>query len=306
MPKTLFIVNPASRGGKNSGLIRDLSQWVKRNLPGSEIRRTQAPGHAIQLVKDAASEGLEQIFAVGGDGTLHEVVNGLALLPKQRRPAVGVISSGTGGDFARTLREKYRFPKNLDWLKAPAMVDIDMGRVDLTDAQGLNLEKFFINIAGVGISGEVVKRVNASGKHLGSLEYLRATLAAGLQYRPPSVELVGGPWGKGKQLKLLLAVVANGRYFGGGMCIAPEAAPDDQRLELLVVEEMSYLSLLREIPKIYLKKKIRHPQVQYAQSEALSIRVIEGILPVDLDGEFLYARRVDFEVVPKALSFLVP
>ncbi len=189
MKNYCFIVNPVSRGGKNLGLRRSLAKWAEKNLTEPWVVLTEGPQHATELVRHAHAKGCTRIIAVGGDGTLHEVVNGLLELPEKTRPQLGVIRSGTGGDFGRMLEEDFPRAGGWEWLKRPKVLKADAGRCDLELMGGRDHRRFFINIADVGISGEVTRRVNASSRALGSLEYLRSTLAAGWSYRPPRVRL---------------------------------------------------------------------------------------------------------------------
>jgi YegS/Rv2252/BmrU family lipid kinase len=299
MTSYCFVVNPASRGGKNRRFLTSLQVWVEKNLPEARWFVTEGPGHAAVLAARAAEAGCARVISVGGDGTLHEVVNGLAPLPEQQRPEVGMLSSGTGGDFARTLKEMFPFPAGFVWLRNPASWRIDLGRAKLENAAGVQSLHYFVNIADVGISGEVTRRVNASRKTLGSLEYLRSTLAATWTFRAPRVRV------DGEELDLLLLVVANGRYFGGGMCIAPDARLDDQAFQVMVAEKIPYLTLLRELPKIYLKKRFAHPKIRYLRGAGISVES-SADLPIGMDGEYFAARRARFEIVPKALTVLVP
>jgi len=303
-----FILNPASGRGKRETLQRHLLEWVSRNLPSSKHAFTEGPGHAAELAQRAQAQGFSRVIAVGGDGTLHETAIGLMKLKAKDRPSLGTIAAGTGGDFARGLKEGYGLNSGWEWLKEPREIDSDVGKITFRDSNDKSSTTYFVNIADVGISGEVTRRVNISDKLLGSLEYLKSTLIAARHYHSPRARIKVG---KGEQeilkseVELLLLVVANGRYFGGGMCIAPEARIDDQLFEVMIVEKIPYTSLLKELPKIYFKKKLTHPAVHYAQGSFVEVETLADPLPVGTDGEFLEARSVRFEMVPKALKLLV-
>src|SRR5919106_214978 len=212
MEEICFIVNPVSRSGKSRRSIATLRQYLERHLPKSELRFTESPNHATELSRQAAEEGYRRLVAVGGDGTLNEVANGVLDLPLKKRPAIGVISTGTGGDFARRLRELYSFPKDFSWLGQAGEMAIDGGAVAMEDIRGRASNRHFLNVADAGISGEVVRRVNASPKRFGTLEYLVATLGSVRSYAPPRVS-VSTEDAKGRvqhrEVDLLLAVVAN-------------------------------------------------------------------------------------------------
>ncbi len=309
MEEICFIVNPASRSGKSRRLVESLRQYLERELPESEIRFTERPNHAIELSRQAAEEGFSRLVAVGGDGTLNEVANGILDLPVKKRPAIGIVSTGTGGDFSRRLRELYSFPTDFSWLRRPGEQTIDVGAVAMEDLQGRASSRHFLNVADAGISGEVVRRVNSSPKRFGTLEYLVATLRSVRTFVPPRVS-VSTENAKGKvqhrEIDLLMVVVANGRYFGGGMCIAPEAELDDGRLDFLVADRLPYTSLLAQLPRVYRRLRFDHPKVHYSEGQALSLEAEAGEIPLDLDGEFFRVRKAAFRIMPRALRILLP
>jgi len=308
MDATAFILNPMARSGRARARLEALRSFAKKRLPGAAILETEAPGHAIALAREAGQGGVRRLFSVGGDGTFNEVVNGVMALPPEARPAVGLVSAGTGRDFFRHLSEKFAFPKNDAWILDAKEVPADVGRAELGDASG-PVVRYYMNIADAGISGEVVRRVADSRKRLGSLEYLKSTLQAIWSYRAPRVKVRildadGSPWEK--DIVLLIAVAANSRYFGGGMCIAPGAEIDDGKFFFMVAERVGYFSLLRRLPSLYAKKKLKHPRIYYAEGTRMEIVSYTGDLPIGLDGEFLRAPRVSFEILPRALRILVP
>ncbi len=270
---------------------------------------TEYPGHATKLAEQAGAQGYQNCIAVGGDGTVHEAVNGLAPLSEGSRPHLGIISSGRGGDFARLLQEQYAPPQGLGWLLSSQTVSIDLGLTRLGEENGKTQQRYFLNIADVGLAGEVVRRTHRSAKRWGTLDYLVATFGAAWDFKPLKVTLWGweGEDGsRGKDVELMLLVVANGRYFGGGMCIAPDADIRDGSFNLLLAEKLSYTGLLGQLPKLYLKRRFSHPRIHYSTGKKIIVAARQGLLPVDMDGEFLQARRVEFEIIPGALKVLVP
>ena len=309
MKEYCFIINPNSRGGKNLRMRRSLVAWIEKNLDDPWVVLTESPGHAADLVRHAAERGFRRVVSVGGDGTLHEVVNGAMALPAKIRPEIGSVALGTGGDFARLLREAYPGPSGWEWLKRAQPMASDLGLCKISRNGKASRQEYFVNIADVGISGEVTRRVNASDKKWGALEYLKSTLAAGWSYRPPRVGIEGFTPEQGEvpeNLDLFLLVVANGPYFGGGMCIAPGAKIDDGQFGVMLAEKAAYWRILKELPKLYLKRRLKHPKIYYGNATSLSISTLGPDLPLGMDGEFQYARRIEFQILPKALKILVP
>ncbi len=229
-------------------------------------------------------------------------------LPREQRPAVGLLSTGTGGDFFRYLKELHPYPQGFSWLLQPAVRPCDVGKASIGRV-GAETSRYFMNIADAGISGEVVRRVGTSRRLLGALEYLRATIQAAARFKPPRVQARlwlrdGETWEA--PMDLLLAVAANSRYFGGGMCIAPDAKLDDGEFFFLVAEKVSYLTLVRQLPRIYSKRPILHPKVRYFSGTKMELEAASGSIPIGLDGEFLEGPRVAFEILPQSLDILVP
>lgn len=307
--KALFIVNPSSQGGKTRKFGENLGRWLQSHWPDSRLRWTSHAGHGIELARQGVKEGYRALISVGGDGTLNEVVNGLGPMSKAERPAIGMLARGTGGDFARGFHERYPVPKDPGWLRGAGTVEVDMGKITLQDKTGSAVSRYFVNIADVGLSGEVTRRVNATSKWLGPLHYLRATVAAALRYRAPKVKilnLLGESGHIPEEMNLLIFIVANGRYFGGGMCIAPQARIDDGHFQIIAAPKISYSSLLWQLRRVYQKKRFNHPKVRYGRASVVELAGQTGTLPIDVDGEYFEAQKVKFEIIPKALTMLVP
>jgi diacylglycerol kinase (ATP) len=309
MSSSLFIVNPVSGGKKNRQLQEELRQWVLGQMPNADWQVTGGPGDAIRLATEAVGRGVERIFPLGGDGTLHEVLQGIASVPENLRPALGILGGGTGGDYARGVTEQFGGAEDWNWLLKPREMAVDFGKVVMRDSSQTEASRYFLNIADAGLSGEVVRRVAQGGKTWGRWQYLLSALKAARHYRAPMV-CVEGFTASGKKLPeafpLMTMVVAKGRYFGGGMAIAPQARLDDGVFQVMVVEDLPYFQLLRNLPTLYRKTPIQHPKVCYGTATRLRLTAQEGSLPLDLDGEPFLAQAFEFAIYPKALRILIP
>jgi diacylglycerol kinase (ATP) len=241
------------------------------------------------------------LVAVGGDGTVNEVVNGL---DESNGAELAVIPRGTGGDFART----FQIPKGLD--DAVRIVlegktrEIDLGRAGYRSWQGPQEERSFANIGSVGMSGAIAKRVNESETgRMARASYVWATLSVFARWEASEVrvsvddEIRGG--------RMYDVVVANCRYFGGGMLICPEASPDDGVFDVLTIGDVTKADLVRTLPKIYRGTHLPHPKAELLRGGVVSVDADEP-LPVELDGEQPGTTPVRFEVLPKALRLRVP
>lgn len=264
---------------------------------------SQRPGQFTELVARAAADGAEQIVAVGGDGTLNEVANGLLALQGER-PELAVIPFGTGMDFARS----HGIPRKLDAAVEVALTGkvapVDAGRVRYAAWDGAEAESYFANIASAGMSGAVARQANETSKALGGRISFFAALVrvfAGWSNTELEVE-VAGERRAGRMTNL---IVANGRYQGGGMLIAPESVPDDGLFDVLVIGDVTKRDFLLNVGKIYRGTHLSHPKIELLRGPRVSVRG-EVPVPIELDGEQPGTTPATFEVVPGALRLRVP
>lgn len=318
-----FIINPKSAGGE-TGRLWDLSlrKQVVERFPTARWAFTAAAGQGSQLAQQAWREGAELVVAVGGDGTVNEVVNGLmgnmlgdptVGLPGSQghawekapaevpRPGLAVIPRGTGCDFARSVAMPKDFRQALDAIKASELVLSDLGELSCLAHHGGDLRRYFINIAGCGANGEVVQRVNNSGKSLGGfLSFFTASVATTWRYHTPRVELsIDG--GAPRPLDLQVLFVCNAQYCGAGMWISKEAYLDDGILQVVEIEKTSRMSSLLNGSKLYTGGIQDVPGVKIYQARELKLTTLEEVL-VDCDGEQPGRGPVTFRVLPGALN----
>jgi diacylglycerol kinase (ATP) len=245
--------------------------------------------------------GATLLVAVGGDGTVNEVVQGLA---GQDGAELAVIPRGTGWDFVRT----YGIPKRFDDAVGVALEGrtrtIDIGRARYRAWRGGEAESYFANIASAGMSGAIAKRANDTSKALGGkVSYLWATFAVFARWKNGEVRVtVDGETRSGRMHDV---IVANGRYFGGGMMICPEAEPDDGLLDVLTIGDLTKRDLLLTLPKTYRGSHLPHPKAELLRGASVEIDA-PAPLPVELDGEQPGTTPVRFEVAAQALRLRVP
>jgi diacylglycerol kinase (ATP) len=238
---------------------------------------------------------------VGGDGTVNEVVNGIA---GRDGVELAVIPRGTGWDFVRT----YGIPRRLENAVEVALHGqtrvIDLGRAGYRSWDGSDGESLFANIASAGMSGAIAKRANESSKALGGkASYLWATMAVFSRWRSDEVRVtVDGEERRGRMHDV---VIANGRYFGGGMKICPEAEPDDGLFDVLLIGDLTKRDLLLTLPKTYRGKHLPHPKAEVLRGAVVELDTPEP-LPVELDGEQPGTTPARFDIVPQALRLRVP
>ena len=231
---------------------------------------------------------------------MNEVVNGLA---SAEGVELAVIPRGTGVDFVRT----FGIPTKLDEAVETALFStarpIDLGRCAYRARSGGVEESFFANVASVGMSGAVAKRVNESGRRFAKASYLVATLSVFARWKNTEVRVSVDDEIRGGLMHDV--VVANCRYFAAGMKICPGAEPDDGRFDVLLIGDVTRADLVRTLPKIYRGTHLPHPKAELLRGAVVSVDA-DVPLPVELDGEQPGTTPVRFDVVPGALRLRVP
>lgn len=300
MYKIGFIVNGKSR--YKSGLYKALSKTKDTvcNLEYNFVETSWA-GHASLLAKEFSEEGYSHIIAVGGDGSLHEVVNGV--LDSSSNPIVGLLPNGSGNDFAKTVKVPQGLNEVFDCIKNESVEKIDIGEIHYTTNHGVSASRFFINISDLGIGAEVVQRVNSASRFLGAgLIFYKAILQSFLTYKNKSLTCKADDWLWSGKLNSF--VMANGRYFGNGMCIAPDANPTDGLFQIVIIGDITVYDYIKQIRKIKKGNRIDHPKLEYKEAKTLTLEA-EHPCGIEADGEFLGYTPCRLSILPKHLNFLV-
>ena len=256
-----------------------------------------------ELARRAADDSTELVVAVGGDGTVNEVVNGL-MRAAGERPELAVVAHGTGMDFIRT----YGIPSDARAAVAVALGGrsrtIDVGRAVYADGHGGREERFFANVASAGLSGAVARRANQGSKALGGkISFFWALVNAFARWQ--NAELVVELDGARREGRMTDVVVANGQYHGGAMWLCPEASPDDGLFDVLVVGDVTKADFVRSVGRIYRGTHLTHPKIELLRSATVSVDARDP-MPVELDGEQPGTTPVVLDVVPAALRVRVP
>jgi YegS/Rv2252/BmrU family lipid kinase len=297
-----MIVNPASANGRTAGRWPEIAKRAKAHGLDVDVRLTERRGHATELARAAADEGAELLLVVGGDGTVSEVANGLAGHPGTTELAV--VQRGSGCDFIRT----FGIPKDADRalrVAANGVVrTIDLGRVSFTGHDGEPAQRYFANIASVGLTGVAADRVNRSGKRFGATAaFAWAAVATFVAYRNSRfvVEI------DDERIDQVCnnAIVGNCRYFAGGMKILPDADPADGLLDVLVWGDVSKGDLARNMHKLYRGTHTTHPKATIRRARRVVVTP-DALLPIEVDGEQPGRAPATFEIVPSALRLRAP
>jgi YegS/Rv2252/BmrU family lipid kinase len=302
--RTLVIANPTSLGRAASRRSKSLEAKLRSALGPLDIEFTRAPRDAERIAREGVRSGIERIIVAGGDGTLSEVVTGLLSAGLGDYAAIGLLPIGTAGDFARGLGEPSEIDASIERLSKGNTIRVDAGRaIYRTDGREA-VTSYFVNIASLGLSGDVAELVNRTGKMLtGRLSYLIGALRGVARYRsePVSISVDGKRVFEGA---LAVAAIANGPCFGGGMRIAPNARVDDGVFDWVIVPAMSSLSLLRKIPLLYSGTHLRDPRILHGRGQIVEARAMNGPIRIDVDGESLGTLPARFELLPGAITLL--
>ena len=296
------IVNPVAGARSTRRKWPIISRLLERIGLSFDFNYTEGVGHAMELAQAAASDGYRYLVAVGGDGTVNEVANGILHSRNAAATALGVVSTGTGSDFARSAGLARDYTTACSNLTSSKRLTIDVGVVEY-QRDGKTQERFFVNSAGVGFDAAVVKETERLPKFFGgTIPYVAGLLRTLFIYKnKPVVVKVGD---EVESLRVLNVVVANGGYLGGGMHIVPGAELCDSLLDVAIVGDMGKFELLKELPKVYKGTHVNHPKFKMKKAAHATIESPETML-VYADGELLGECPAAFRIVPKALSLVV-
>ncbi len=302
MTETVFLVNPAAANGTTGRRWPEYAHKAAGVGLEGDALISEHRGHLAVLAREAAAGGARLLVVVGGDGALHEVANGLDGVADP--PTVALIPSGTGGDFVRT----FGIPDDVAAAARIALEGetrtIDLGRVDYRSWAGTDGSALFANVASAGMSGAIAQRANDTSKALGAkASYLWATLAVFKGWSAVETELTVD--GERRAGPMFDVVVANGRFFGGGMQMCPEAVPDDGLLDVVTIGDVTRRDLVLTMPKIYRGTHLPHPKAEALRGREVTVDTVEPV-PVELDGEQPGTTPARFTVVPDAMRLRVP
>lgn len=296
----LVIVNPAA-GRRDRGAGHAMERALGAAGVDFETAHTRRPGHGEELARQAVQAGRRRFIAVGGDGSVNEIVQGImgAGLRDTREVTLALAPRGTGNDWARSLGMPTDPAAIASVIAAGRTLPHDVGAIDFPDAGPLR--RWFINVAGAGYDAYVTERVPQAVPS--AFTYLRVALQGLAAYRSPEFRITAD----GCQIagRLLLAFVANGQYCGHRMHVAPTARMDDGLLEILAVRELSLLQVLPKLAKLYGGRILGDPAVRHVRAARVRIET-DPPVKVQADGQVLERTPAEFSLHPQALTVVVP
>lgn len=309
------IINPRSGGGRTKARIGEIRTRLNAALGETELLLTDAPLAAERLTREVLKRGATHIIGVGGDGTISECVNGFFEHGRAISPAASFspLMSGTGGDFKRTFGLDDDMAKTIARIAAARARPIDVAHVTLMSRHGKSINRHFINIGSFGLSGAVVNAVNRarlSKMFGGRFAYFFNSAKAALTYRSKRIRLkVDGVFDD--EVDMSTVAICNGKFFGGGMMVAPDADPADGAFDIIVLAGGPKRDVLRELNTIYTGDHIRNPRVKVMRGQRVIAAPIggdksnAGPVLIELDGEQPGQLPATFTIMPGALQLRV-
>ena len=298
----VFLVNPASDNGVTGRRWPELARRASALGLNGETLLSERPGQLTELAEQAARGGADLVVAVGGDGTLNEVANGLVRAGAGTELAT--IPLGTGMDFVRTHGIPRRFDDAVRVAVEGVARAVDVGRVSYRTWAGGDAERYVCNVGSVGMSAAVAQRANGMSKVLGGrATFFYALVRVFLEWQNTVIDVDLD--GRKHSARMHDVIVANGQYHGGAMWLAPEAKPDDGLFDVLLIGDVTKADFATTAPKLYKGTHLAHPKVDLERARVVTVDAAET-LPIELDGEQVGTTRARFEVVPGALRVRVP
>lgn len=308
--RTVAIVNPQACNGASERRWEIVREALMVHFPGLETHHTDGPNHAGELARAALEAGTQTIVSFGGDGTANEILCGFVDEHGNNRfpdATLAILAAGSGGDFQRMFG-RVKVQRQIDRLFAAKPRSVDYGFAHYTQPNGRTAARPFLNIASIGVSGEVVRRVNASGSKLGATaKYIVGSLKGISQWRNIQVEVRYDDEDCARRIDLTLAIVANGQYFGAGMWVCPDAAIDDGLFDCIEVTGMSRTKLTATLAKVFRGNHLRTKGIALCHATRVAFDPVwdQADVPIEIDGEQVGRLPARFELKRGAIQIQI-
>ncbi len=307
LKKPVAVVNPKAGGGRARAKLLEFNHLLGYYLGHADTLVTERPNHATTLTRDALRAGVDLVIAIGGDGTINEVVNGFFEGGQLVNPgaALSIIPIGTGSDFQRTARLPTDIREALSLIASGERRPIDVARLKIEDHEGKPIERYFANLTSFGMGGDV--SISAKNSFLtnvsGKAAFLWATFAVFLKYRGKTVRLTLDGKRLDDEFVITNVAIGNGEYHGGGMHPCPRARLDSGLLEVTVIERLTTFELVRDIGVLYSDDVYKHPKVHHFHAKYI-VAESDEIVRAEVDGEALGKLPLEAEIIPEAIELI--
>lgn len=315
MTLPLVIINPESANGSTLRAWPKLASALATHFGPFTPKFTERPGQGIEIASEAARKGTKLIIACGGDGTISEVANGILISGSDAE--LGILPSGTGGDFRKTLGISARASEAARILRGGQTRQIDVGRVTFLKADGNHESRYFLGVASFGMSADVIARVKAGGAEWlpanapkwlsGRISFGAAMIETALKTSATRVIVQLDDDSK-QNMTVANLCIANARYFGGGMKIAPDAKLADGKFDVISIGDLGAARILANAPRLYLGAHLSMADVGHALAAKIVASPVnrEQTIDIEVDGELPGHLPATFQIVPKALRVRCP
>jgi YegS/Rv2252/BmrU family lipid kinase len=308
----LVIVNPKSASGATRDKWSAIASDIRTHFGPFNVAFTKSQGDGTAIARRAAENGRDFIIACGGDGTINEVANGI--LESGIDAELGVLPSGTGGDFRRSLNIPHGTREAARALKTGVTKSIDVGKVTFHDHDDDKVTRYFLNVSSVGLAASIIERVKASTTAnwlpiqslRGKASFAMSTLQEvfGIQYTTVRVRIDDS---EEHNLNTVNFCVANARYFGGGMLIAPDAKLDDGYFDVINIGDLGTVKILLNAHTLYRGTHLDLPEVKSKRAKRIEISAVsDSDIHLETDGELPGKLPAVYEILPKALRVRIP
>ncbi len=301
--KWFVIVNPVAGNGAAKKKWPNIYNELKNENFKFEVTFTEYENHAIKLVKKAIKKGFKKFICVGGDGTLHAIVNGILSLNSIHisEIKVGIIAIGTGNDWIKNYNIPQNYKKAIQVLKTSSTIKQDIGKIIISST---NKTVYFNNLAGIGFDGFVVKNVKKY-KKFGVLAYLIGALVSLKSYKKPLLEITFN--NKVLKGKILLCLIGLCKYSGGGMQLTKNSNPADALFDISYIKKITLLTILGNIKGLFNGTITNHKLVSTYKTSEIKIKVLDTTKTyIQADGELIGTGNFTISILPKSLNFIVP
>lgn len=287
----LFLVNPIAGRGKARSIVPIIKEVCKSLKTDYQIKFTSCPGDATNIAKDAAKEGYDRIIAVGGDGTLNEVLNGIV----GEESALGVVPGGSGNDFIKSINKSRDIRKIVR-----DNINGQIRMADIGDCGG----RYFINIASAGFDALAAYNVEQIKKFFsGKIAYIAAAVKSITRHKGIRVKVRID--GNEIEEDMLLLSVANGKYYGGGLLPAPKAEIDDGLFDICLIRNIPKFKFIGLAPKYMSGNLDGIEEVRCIRGKKVELES-DDYFYINVDGEVLYKKQIDFSILPRSIKIIAP
>jgi YegS/Rv2252/BmrU family lipid kinase len=298
-----IVINPVAGNGKAKKIVQSILQKIKCTCDFElNISFTKGKNDAVYITRKAILDGASMIIAVGGDGTINEVVNGFFFDGKPLNPLceLGIINCGTGGGYARTLNNPHSTEKQIEQILIPGSSTLDLGQISWYDSPGKKNSRLFVNECQIGIGSDVASAVGRKSKFFGGMLAFGVTATALALFMKPVEVSVGFDGEDFQEFTLIGLVVGNGTECAGGMKLTPDAELNDGLFDVLLIKDMNASQRILNLSKVYSGRHILSPHCTVKRCKKIRVRSDDKV-SMESDGEMLGDSPFDIEILPSAI-----